>query len=91
MLYMNCLLEDSLYTNYLLILVRLQLIDSEIFVPQHLWCLTLFSQADLEDHWMLRYSLLGHHFHWQMLQVGEGLQNEVGHFLDEEQMLVLEV
>ena len=40
---------------------------------------------------MLMYSLLGHHFHWQMLQVGEGLQNEVGHFLDEEQMLVLEV
>ena len=88
---MNYLLEDSLYTNYLLTLARLQLIDSEIFVPQHLWCLTLFSRADLEDHWMLRYSLLGHHFHWQMLQVGEVLQNEVGRFLGEEQMLVLEV
>ena len=88
---MNYLLEDSLYTNCLLTLARLLLIDFEIFELQHLLCLTPFSQADLEDHWMLRCSLLGHHFHWQMLQVGEGLQNEVEHFLDEEQMLVLEV
>ena len=88
---MNYLLEDSLYTNCLLILARLLLIDFEIFELQHLLCLTLFARADLEDHWMPRYSLLGHHFHWQMLQVGEVLQNEVGRFLGEEQMLVLEV